>query len=98
MQNLILPFSENDVDILAFISRLRQLNKTFRIEPVEQSQLDDPRIVWEVPEPDEDWQKLGLSSWNDEWTHDEEWNDFYQQTKPTFKHFQKPKFSISSAL
>ena len=83
MQTLTLSFSENDVDVLNIIHRLRQLKKTFHIEPAEQGSLDDPRIVWEVPEPDEDWQKLGLSSWNDEWAHDEEWNDFYQQTKPT---------------
>ena len=32
MKTLILPFSENDVDILNFINRLRLQKKSFRIE------------------------------------------------------------------
>lgn len=84
MKTLILPFSENDVDILNFINRLRLQKKTFRIETATNLG-DEPNIIWEFPEPDHDWEKLGLSSFAEDWESDEDdhWNEFYEQTKPT---------------
>ena len=83
MQTLTLSFSENDVDVLNIIHRLRQLKKTFHIEPVEPSTLDDSRIVWEFPEPDEDWEKSGLSALlrddDDDWECPEEWIELSKQ-------------------
>ena len=35
--------------------------------------LDDPHIVWAFPEPDLDFQNLGLSSIADDWACPEEW-------------------------
>ena len=37
MQTLILPFSETDTDILAFINRLRRQKKAFEIKDLEPS-------------------------------------------------------------
>lgn len=84
MKTLILPFSENDVDILNFINRLRLQKKSFRIETAKYID-DDPNIVWAISEPDPDWEKLGLSSLAEDWDGEEDnhWNEFYEQTKPT---------------
>ena len=72
MQTLILPFTEADTEIIKFINRLRRQKKTFDIQNVAPS-IDDPHIVWTFPEPDLDFENLGLSSIADDWDCPEEW-------------------------
>ena len=82
MQTLILPFSETDTDILAFINRLRRQKKAFEIQNVEPTSLDDPNIVWAFPEPDLDFENLGLSSIADDWECPEEWAELSKTPTP----------------
>ena len=81
MQALIIPFTEADTDILAFINRLRRQKKAFDIQRLD---VDLSNIVWDFKEPDTDFEKLGTSVLAADWDSPEDahWNAFYQETKP----------------
>jgi hypothetical protein len=83
MKTLILPFSDTDVDILNFIQRLRSQHKRFRIET--EAPFDDPHTIWAFPEPDTDWEKLGMLSNDEDWDSEDDthWNELFEQTKPS---------------
>ena len=67
--------------VIEFVSNLKLPFR--KVEPAEPSPLDDTSIVWEFPEPDEDWQKMGLSALlrdDDDWECPEEWIELSKQT------------------
>ncbi len=83
MQSLIIPFADINA-VQDIINLLRRHKQAFEIKDIEPSLLDDPNIVWEFPEPDTQWEKLGVTTLTADWDspEDDHWNDFYHETKP----------------
>jgi hypothetical protein len=71
MHTLILPYSESDSDILAFIERLRSKNKPFKIHANSNLQpANDAHIVWNWENADNAAYEMSLASWAEDWDSD----------------------------
>ena len=76
MQTLILPFTEADTDILAFINRLRQQNKAFEIKNLESDDIADWSGKWSTYE-------MTMPVLARDWDNEDCWDELYEQTKST---------------
>ena len=75
MQTLILPFSETDTDILAFINRLRRQKKAFEIKNREPDATVDWSGKWSTYE-------MAMPVLARDWENEDCWDELYEQTKP----------------
>ena len=64
---LILPYSEADTDIIAFINTLRSRKKPFKIQPSDASASDDENIVWDWEGCENAEYKLSMIAWGKDW-------------------------------
>ena len=65
-QTLILPYSEADTDIIAFINSLRRRKKPFIIQPTAPA-LNDENIVWNWDGCENADYQLSLTAWAKDW-------------------------------
>ena len=75
MQTLILPFSETDTDILAFINRLRRQKKAFEIKNSEPDATVDWSGKWSTYE-------MAMPVLARDWENEDCWDELYEQIKP----------------
>ena len=77
-QTLILPYSEADTDIIAFINTLRSRKKPFKIQPSDASTPDDKNIVWDWEGCENAEYKLSMIAFADDWNapENDHWDNY----------------------